>query len=143
MVTSSGSVTATDLSITGGTINIGGGAFQVDLGGNLYASSGTFEGSVYAENIQYGSTGGYLDGAGLSSESVWGGAGEQIGYEAVPTYNVSDGIQTSLSYADSAYDAINNNGYIVVNDIVFRYSECEWKRIVAQNGEFYAICKGT
>lgn len=141
-VTSSGAVTATDLNITGGSINLGNGSFQVDSYGNLTASSGTFEGSVYAKNIQYGSTGGYLDGAGLSSETVWGGAGEQIGYEAVPTYNVSSGIQTSLSYADSAYDAINNNGYIVVNDIMFRYYACAWEQIVAQNGTFYAICRG-
>lgn len=142
MVTSSGSVTATDLSITGGTINIGGGAFQVDLGGNLYASSGTFEGNVYAQNIAYGGAAGYFYGDGIEPETIWGGSGGQIEFETIPTYNVSSGIQTSLSYADSAYDAINNNGYIVVNDIMFRHYACAWERIVAQNGTFYAICQG-
>lgn len=115
-VTNYGSVTATDLTINGGSINIGNGAFQVDSQGNLTASSGTFEGSVYAENIQYGSTGGYLDGAGISSETVLGGAGEQIGVETITTGNTDYGINTSLGYADFSNGVFNGTDTASVVD---------------------------
>ena len=46
--------------------------FKVDMQGNLTAASGTFTGSVYAGNIQYGGDAGYLSGSGLASHSVYG-----------------------------------------------------------------------
>ena len=49
------------------------GAFRVDSSGNLYAATGTFEGSVNAGSIRYDSEGGrygMFNGAGLSGGSV-------------------------------------------------------------------------
>lgn len=57
------------LDITEGSININN-TFTVDADGNLYATSGTFTGNVYAGNISYGTTAGYFSGSGLSNYSV-------------------------------------------------------------------------
>lgn len=73
--------------------------FKVDMQGNLTAASGTFTGSVYAGNIQYGGSAGYLSGSGLASHSVYG---SQIGYNTISTAYTSGGINTSLGYADYA-----------------------------------------
>ena len=73
--------------------------FKVDMQGNLKATSGTFTGSVYAGNIQYGDSAGYLSGSGLASHSVYG---SQIGYNTISTAYTSGGINTSLGYADYA-----------------------------------------
>lgn len=62
--------------------------FKVDSGGNLYAYSGTFDGTVYAGNIQYGGNAGYFDGSGLVSYSVSGG---QIGTDAIVNRHISSG----------------------------------------------------
>ena len=51
-------------------IVLGKGAFKVDTSGNLYAKSGTFEGNIYAGNIQYGGSYGTFNGSGLSGGSV-------------------------------------------------------------------------
>lgn len=76
-------------------ISLGGGKFRVDSEGNLYANTGTFTGSVYASNIQYGSTGGYLSGNGIS------GAGNfDTGY-------LSGGVGTSLGYANFSNAVFN------------------------------------
>ncbi len=40
------------LEVFGGSINIGNGNFAVDAAGNLYAKSGTFEGTVKADKIE-------------------------------------------------------------------------------------------
>ena len=73
--------------------------FKVDSAGNLTAASGTFSGNVYAGNIQYGGSAGYLSGSGLASHSVYG---SQIGYGTISTSYTSGGINTSLGYADYA-----------------------------------------
>lgn len=73
-------------------INLGG-KFRVDSGGNLTASSGTFNGSVRAGNIKSDGVDGYggsFSGSGLSSGSV--GIGK-----------VSSGINKSLGYADVSH----------------------------------------
>lgn len=142
-VTSSGAVTATDLNITGGSINLGNGSFQVDSHGNLTASSGTFEGSVYAENIQYGDTGGYFDGYGIAEESIGGGEGNQIAEDTIPSYNITSGVNTSIANGEAAYTEITDpdNGSIVVNNIYFRYYGVSWKRIEANNGSFYVMAR--
>ena len=117
-VTSAGAVTATNLSISGGSININdtfkvdsygnltaasgtltnlsitngsiniNNKFQVDSSGNLYATSGTFSGNVYAGNIQYGGDYGTFSGAGLTPYSVSGGYGGQIGPSTIVGGNI-------------------------------------------------------
>ena len=62
--------------------------FKVDSGGNLYAYSGTFDGTIYAGNIQYGGNAGYFDGSGLVSYSVGGG---QIGTDAIVNRHITSG----------------------------------------------------
>lgn len=60
--------------------------FQVDSAGNLYAQSGTFAGSVYAKNIQYGgNTYGYFNGSGISSNSI-------AGWDKLETGSVTGGV---------------------------------------------------
>ena len=44
--------------------------FKVDSAGNLTAASGTFTGTIYAKNIQYGGSAGYFNGNGLVDSSV-------------------------------------------------------------------------
>ena len=68
-VNSSGDVTASSLTITGGSIKIGNN-FKVDSNGNLTANSGSFLGSVRAGNILYGGNNGTFNGAGLSNYSI-------------------------------------------------------------------------
>ncbi len=81
-------------------ICLGKGAFKVDSQGNLYANSGTFAGSVYAGNIQYGGNAGTFDGYGLTGGTVTGGYGGAIGGSTITTANTGYGINTSLGYAD-------------------------------------------
>ena len=67
--------------------------------GNLTASSGTFTGNVYAGNIKYGDSAGYLSGSGISSGSI---SGNRLVANTVTTAYTSGGINTSLGYADFA-----------------------------------------
>ena len=73
--------------------------FKVDMQGNLSASSGTFSGNVYAGNIQYGGSAGYMSGGGLSDYSIGGGkvAGSTLG-----TRVMTGGIISSLNNGDYA-----------------------------------------
>lgn len=73
--------------------------FKVDMQGNLTASSGTFTGNVYAGNIKYGDSAGYLSGSGISSGSI---SGNRLAANTVTTAYTSGGINTSLGYADFA-----------------------------------------
>ena len=77
--------------------------FKVDMQGNLTASSGTFTGNVYAGNIQYGSSAGYLSGSGISSGSI---SGNRLVGNTITTAYTSGGINTSLGYADYANGAL-------------------------------------
>lgn len=79
-------------------------SFKVDVKGNLQASSGKFTGTVYAGSIQYGSTGGYFSGSGISSGSI---IGDRLASRTVGTAYVSAGINTSLGYADFSNDVFN------------------------------------
>lgn len=81
-----------------------GAGFKVDIYGNVYAKDGTFEGNIYAKNIQYGGDYGTLSGAGITSRTV---TGSTIAYSTISTGNTSSGINTSLSYADYANDVFN------------------------------------
>ena len=81
-VSSSGAVTASNLTITGGSINIGD-KFRVDSAGNLTASSGTFTGNVYAKNIQYGGDYGTMGGGGITAGSIGTGTGSPLSSYAI------------------------------------------------------------
>lgn len=83
-VTSSGAVTASNLNITGGRISIGNN-FSVDSSGNLTANNGTFRGNVSAGKIQYGGNYGTFNAGGLSDGSIgWSKYGsESIGSGAI------------------------------------------------------------
>lgn len=108
-VSGTGAVTASNLSITGGTININSGAFRVDADGNLYANSGSFGGTVNAENIQstgVQGTGGYLSGSALSDTSVGSG---KIVSSSLTTGQFASGVNTSLGYAN-AYNSATQQG---------------------------------
>ncbi len=84
--------------------------FRVDSAGNLYATSGTFSGNVYAGNISYGGNAGYMSGSAISNSSIGGGkisnstiTGGKIASNTISTTNTTSGINTSLGYADYAY----------------------------------------
>lgn len=84
-----------------------GNSFKVDSAGNLSAASGTFTGAVLAGSIQYGGWAGTLDGAGLTSNSVAGGYGGPLQLGTVSTATLTNGVNTSLSYADFANGVFN------------------------------------
>lgn len=103
-VTSAGAVTASNLSITGGSININNGAFYVSAQGALTATSGTFEGNVYAKNIQHSTSDsriGTFSGAGITDLSILGG---KLYNNTVTTTQTSTGINKSLGYANFSND---------------------------------------
>lgn len=78
--------------------------FKVDMAGNLTAGSGTFSGTIYAGNIQYGSGAGYLSGSGLSDLSV---DAAKITGSSLGTTKFLSGVNTSLGYADFANGVFN------------------------------------
>lgn len=75
--------------------------FKVDMSGNLTASSGRFEGTVYAGSIDYGGNAGYFNGGGLSGGSV--GAGKIVG-NSLSTGQFVGGVNASLGYANFSRD---------------------------------------
>lgn len=81
--------------------------FKVDMAGNLEAASGRFTGEVYAGHINYGGDAGYLWGEAISEDSISGGWGGQIAGGTIGTFNTSDGVNTSLGYADFANGVFN------------------------------------
>lgn len=132
-VTNAGAVTATKLSITGGSININD-KFIVDSNGNLSATSGTFSGNVYAGNIQYGGSAGYFSGAGLEQYSVSGGYGGAIAPstiigENVGSYTLTGGYNGNLAYSTVEY---GNTGFTGTLDQV----GINQSNIAAINGYF-------
>ncbi len=78
--------------------------FKVDMSGNLTASSGRFEGTVYAGNIDYGGNAGYFSGSGLSGGSV--GAGKIVG-NSLSTGQFVGGVNASLGYANFSRDVFD------------------------------------
>lgn len=119
-VTSSGAVTASNMTINGGSITIRDSSnnviFSANSSGVVVNGNGTFTGTVYAGNIVSGGSAGYFNGSGLTPGSVYGGDGYgQIAPNTLGDYNVyhpsagvgayttasfSDGVQGSLGYAD-------------------------------------------
>ena len=105
---------------------------QITSNGNLYAENGYFRGSVNAGNIQYGGGAGYMNGGGISSGSISGGWGGQIGSGTITTANTISGINASLSNGDYAYGACNgwnqmnigrNSLYIGGHLVILAYKE--------------------
>lgn len=80
---------------------------QITPDGWLYAEHGEFRGSVQAGMIAYGGDDGTLDGDGITSDSISGGWGGQISGGSIGNYAISDGIATSLGYADFANGVFN------------------------------------
>lgn len=78
--------------------------FKVDMSGELTASSGRFEGTVYAGSIDYGGDAGYFSGGGLSGGSV--GAGKIEG-NSLSIGQFTEGVNASLGYADYANGVFN------------------------------------
>lgn len=78
--------------------------FKVDMAGNLEAASGKFSGAVNAGSIQFGGEAGYLSGSGLSGKSV---AGAKILDSTLDTAKFTNGVNTTLAYADFANGAFN------------------------------------
>ena len=74
------------------------------MSGKLTASSGRFEGTVYAGSIDYGGDAGYFSGGGLSGGSV--GAGKIV-ENSLSTGQFAGGVNTSLGYADFANGVFN------------------------------------
>lgn len=92
--------------------------FKVDSSGNLTASSGTFTGSVYANQIQSGGSAGYITGG-------------KIGSGAITTVKCSSGINSSLGNADYSADVfsgaatanyLKGKNIYVTNDRAFYYN---------------------
>lgn len=122
--TFSGEVNATSgtiggLTISNNSISSSNGNFRVDSAGNLYATNGTFAGSVYAKNIQYGTSGGvdrgYFPGGGLSSGSV--GAGKIVPYD-LSTGQFVSGVNNSLGFANFSNAVFHGNDvapYVAAN----------------------------
>lgn len=81
--------------------------FKVDIAGNLYAASGTFEGNVRAGSILYGENAGTLNGLAITPRSISGGSNGGIALNSLSTANLTGGINTSLGYADFANGVFN------------------------------------
>ena len=80
--------------------------FRVDSSGNLYAASGTFDGTVKAGNIAYGGSNGTFSGSGISGGSI---VGNRLAAGTVTTAYTSGGINSSLSYANFSNDVFSGN----------------------------------
>lgn len=92
-----------------------GDGFKVDMYGHLTAKTGTFEGTVYAGEIEYGDDAGYFDGSGIAGESIYGGkiaggtiGGYNIAGSTLGTAKFVSGVNASLGYANYSNDAIVN-----------------------------------
>lgn len=83
--------------------------FKVDMQGNLNAASGTFDGAVRAGNITYGGDSGYFSGGGISNGSIYG---DRLVGNTITTAYTSNGINTSLAYADFANGAFNGYNWV-------------------------------
>lgn len=71
-----------------------GNKFRVDMYGNLEAASGTFEGTIYAGNIEYGGAYGRLNGAGIDYATI---LGDRIAKNTIDTKQCTKGITDSLA----------------------------------------------
>lgn len=122
--------------------------FRVDSAGNLYAASGTFDGTVYAGNIQYGGGAGTLSGSAISAGSIQNAqlssgsvVSTTIRNGAVGTTQVSSGVSTALGYADFAHDVFGGNktaSYIYANAAKFltlriQETQASWQSVTVKD----------
>jgi len=104
-VTPLGAVNASNLTISGGSINVGGGTFVVTSGGALTATSATITGSISATGGSF--TGNVLiNGGSLYSPKTSGipsssNAGVIFNGQGVAAYNGTGGYTTMLTTADA------------------------------------------
>lgn len=92
-------------------ISLGGGKFKVTSSGALYATSGTFTGSVYANQIQVGGNAGYVEYSQLSSYNQGGVGGGynfssmDAGYYTAANVKGSavSGYSVSATYLNGSY----------------------------------------
>lgn len=122
-----------------------GNKFSVDNLGNLKAASGTFSGTVHAGKIAYGEDYGTFSGEGISEKSVGGSA---IKPNTIGTTRLSDGINTTLGYADFAngvFGGINTAKYVKTEVVVatggtfndsftFQDRDVRWSTIIDRDG---------
>lgn len=113
-----------------------GNKFHVDNMGNLVASSGQFVGTVTAGQILYGtgSNGenyGTLSGAALTYATV---PASKLMANTITTTYTSDGINTSLAYADYSNDAFN--GYEIVKQLAA--DQLSTDQLLVGGVEFYS-----
>lgn len=116
-----------------------GNKFRVDMSGNLYAASGTFEGNVYAKNIQYGTQEtGTLPGSAISVKSISAGENGQL----------SATVNKSLGYADYSHKVFEGDveakyvkagtvvakGLTAEEDFTFGKHDVAWRTITDGNG---------
>lgn len=109
--------------IKGGNINIGNGNFVVDQWGNLTANSGTFKGTVLAENIS-----GKIDVKSLKKSAIMNGYRMYFAMDQVPegttfqkilnAYNVN--VFYTQRYELLSADYVSKRGYI----LLLWYKEC-------------------
>lgn len=99
--------------------------FKVDMSGDLTASSGRFEGTVYAGSIDYGGDAGYMSGGGISSGSIYG---NKLVGNTVTTAYTSGGINTSLGYADFSHSVAN--GWDRADYAMCRILDCSQRMIL-------------
>lgn len=89
--------------------------FKVDMSGNLEAYSGKFTGSVYAGSIQYGTGTDPVTGVQYGTVS-----GSALTAATVTTTQASQGITTSLGYADYAngvFSGLNIAPYAYISSL--------------------------
>lgn len=114
-----------NVTITNGSINIGNGNFVVDSSGNLTAKNGTFEGTVYAGNIQQKNandtmSASYLTPSSLNANNIItpstfngdslitaGSIGRGINGESTGALSASS--LAALNYGDISHDAFEKN----------------------------------
>ena len=85
--------------------------FRVDSAGNLYATSGTFTGSVRAGSIQYGGENGTFNGAGITPSSIGGGGGSPL---SIPVRKGVTGGTNFTLMTENSYTA----DWVVANHIL-------------------------
>ena len=116
---------------------------QLTADGNLYAENGYFRGNVSAGKIDYGGNDGYFSGGGISSGSI---TGNRMVANTISTAYTSEGINTSLDYADTFNDACNGS-YVEEFYASYLYTARlylngdRYKPITIQdlNGDFYSV----
>lgn len=87
--------------------------FGVDSSGNLYAASGTFTGTVYAGNIEYGGNKGTLNGSGITDSTITGGkvssntiTGGKLVNNTITADKLAEAVKKILGMAEDAYGAL-------------------------------------